>query len=92
MATGPPARAGTGTGMTLASCCSTRHPARSRRPALGTAGGVHRRSLVNTAMNLDQGDTNPCTPREDTIIYELHVRGFTSTLRRRPAPRAPSPA
>ena len=25
----------------------------------------------------DPDDTNPCIPREDTIIYELHVRGFT---------------
>ena len=43
----------------------------------GTRGDEPRRSLVNTAMNLDQDGTNPCTPREDTIFYELHVRGYT---------------
>ena len=45
--------------------------------AWGTEGDVPRRSLVNTVMHLDQDDTNPCTPREDTIVYELHVRGYT---------------
>jgi isoamylase len=45
--------------------------------AWGTEGVVPRRSLVNTAMNPDQDDVNPCTPREDTVIYELHVRGYT---------------
>ena len=45
--------------------------------AWGTEGVVPRRSLVKTAMNPDQDDVNPCTPREDTVIYELHVRGFT---------------
>jgi isoamylase len=45
--------------------------------AWGSKGNVPRRRLVNTVMNLDQDDTNPCTPREETIIYELHVRGYT---------------
>jgi isoamylase len=45
--------------------------------AWGTEGVVPCRSLVSTAMNPDQDDVNPCTPREDTVVYELHVRGYT---------------
>ena len=43
----------------------------------GAAGSVPRRSLVNRVMVDDPDDINPCIPREDSIIYELHVRGFT---------------
>jgi glycogen operon protein len=43
----------------------------------GAPGNLPRRSLVNKVMVEDPDDINPCIPREDTIIYELHVRGFT---------------
>ena len=43
----------------------------------GAPGSVPRRSLVNRVMVDDPDDINPCIPREDSIIYELHVRGFT---------------
>ena len=43
----------------------------------GASGNVPRRSLVNRVMVDDPDDINPCIPREDSIIYELHVRGFT---------------
>ncbi|WP_422925702.1 glycogen debranching protein [Singulisphaera sp. PoT] len=36
-----------------------------------------RRSLLNRSMMDLQGDSHPGIPREDSIIYELHVRGFT---------------
>jgi glycogen operon protein len=43
----------------------------------GAEGKLPRRSLVNTVMVDDPDDINPCIPREDSIIYELHVRGYT---------------
>jgi len=43
----------------------------------GSPGKVPRRSLVNRVMVDDPDDINPCIPREDSIIYELHVRGYT---------------
>ncbi|MFI5455059.1 MAG: glycogen debranching protein [Isosphaerales bacterium] len=36
-----------------------------------------RRSLVNRSMSLVADDISPRIPREDTILYELHIRGFT---------------
>jgi isoamylase len=43
----------------------------------GAPGNLPRRSLVNVSMVDDPDDVNPCIPREDSILYELHVRGFT---------------
>jgi glycogen operon protein len=43
----------------------------------GADGALPRRSLVNKVMVDDPDDINPCIPREDSIIYELHVRGYT---------------
>ena len=44
----------------------------------GESGVTHRRSLLTRSMNDRQDDVNPRINREDTIIYELHVRGFTA--------------
>src|SRR5262249_24678719 len=43
----------------------------------GTSGEMPRRSLMNESMVERDGVVNPLVPLEDTIIYELHVRGFT---------------
>jgi isoamylase len=43
----------------------------------GLGGGITRRSLLSRAWNDRSDDINPRIPREDTILYELHVRGFT---------------
>jgi isoamylase len=43
----------------------------------GEGAGMARRSLLARAWNDRSDDVNPRIPREDTIIYELHVRGFT---------------
>ncbi|MDX2035855.1 MAG: isoamylase [Isosphaeraceae bacterium] len=43
----------------------------------GHADGLPRRSLLTGSFNDRQDDINPRIPREDTILYELHVRGFT---------------
>ena len=43
----------------------------------GIAGNLPRRSLLNQAMSDDDVHLPPRTPREDTILYELHVRGYT---------------
>ena len=41
-------------------------------------GNLPRRSLLNRSMSeLHEDDSRPGTPREDSIIYELHVRGYT---------------
>ncbi len=41
------------------------------------AGGTHRRSLFFRRPYDWREDVPPLTPLEDSIIYELHVRGFT---------------
>ncbi len=43
----------------------------------GAVGSLPRRSLVNRKMSYDPDDIHLRIPREDTIVYELHVRGFT---------------
>ncbi len=43
----------------------------------GSPGTVPRRSLLTRNQSDRQDDVNPRISREDTIIYELHVRGFT---------------
>ncbi len=43
----------------------------------GTKGDPPRRSLMNNSMTERNGVVNPRIPLEDTIIYELHVRGYT---------------
>ncbi len=43
----------------------------------GLSGGLPRRSLMNESMIERGGVVNPRIPLEDTIIYELHVRGYT---------------
>ena len=46
----------------------------------GTTGTAPRRSLVNAvSAALVEGPSgfHPRTPREDTVLYELHVRGYT---------------
>src|SRR5271165_2035160 len=43
----------------------------------GTKGDPPRRSLMNESMTERNGVINPRIPLEDTIIYELHVRGYT---------------
>ncbi len=60
------------------------HPARpvlrGRCRAAGpgaTGGNLPRRSLMTESMIDRQRVVNPRTPLEDTIIYELHVRGYT---------------
>ena len=44
----------------------------------GMSVGAPRRSLLARSFNDRQDDVNPRIPREDTILYELHVRGFTA--------------
>ena len=43
----------------------------------GTSGDLPRRSLMNESMIEHMGVVNPRIALEDTIIYELHVRGYT---------------
>jgi isoamylase len=43
----------------------------------GDPGVNTRRSMVNAGLGYDPEDVHLCIPREDTILYELHVRGFT---------------
>lgn len=43
----------------------------------GEGGSLPRRSLMTESMIDRQGVSNPRTPLEDTVIYELHVRGYT---------------
>ena len=43
----------------------------------GTGNGLPRRSLMVESLIDGERRVNPRTPLEDTIIYELHVRGFT---------------
>jgi len=43
----------------------------------GMSGSLPRRSLLNRELAERDGVPNPATPLEDTIIYELHVRGYT---------------
>ncbi len=43
----------------------------------GITGNLPRRSLLNQAMSDDDVHISPRIAREDTILYELHVRGFT---------------
>src|SRR5262249_55571745 len=43
----------------------------------GMNGSLPGRSLMNESMLERNGEINPRTPLEDTIIYELHVRGYT---------------
>ena len=43
----------------------------------GEGGNLPRRSLMTESMIDRQRVVNPRTPLEDTIIYELHVRGYT---------------
>jgi glycogen operon protein len=43
----------------------------------GTLGDPPRRSLLNESIAERDGVINPHIPLEDTIIYELHVRGYT---------------
>jgi isoamylase len=43
----------------------------------GHTGSLPRRSLLNKRMEDHVGGVNPRIPREDTVLYELHVRGFT---------------
>ncbi len=43
----------------------------------GLTGTLPRHSLMNRRMEDHPGGVNPHIPREDSIIYELHVRGYT---------------
>ncbi len=43
----------------------------------GLSGSLPRRSLMNESMGQRTGAINPRIPLEDTVIYELHVRGYT---------------
>jgi glycogen operon protein len=43
----------------------------------GMSGDLPRRSLMNESMVERDGVVPPRVPLEDTIIYELHVRGYT---------------
>ena len=43
----------------------------------GKSAGLPRRSLLTRSLGERVDDLNPKTPRSDTILYELHVRGFT---------------
>ncbi len=49
----------------------------SNGSAWGEADGPPRRSLLTAPLADRQDDINPRTPRADTILYELHVRGYT---------------
>ncbi len=44
----------------------------------GTGHGLPRRSLMIESAIDPERRVNPLTPLEDTIVYELHVRGFTA--------------
>jgi glycogen operon protein len=45
----------------------------------GSAGNLPRRSLMTESL-IDRPSTfHPRTPLEDTIIYELHIRGYTNS-------------
>ncbi len=44
----------------------------------GMSGDLPRRSLMNESVLERNGVINPRIPLEDTIIYELHVRGYTA--------------
>ena len=68
------------------SCCSIRPPRHFRRRRLGPSGRKRRRQTLRhtdrrsfsfAAPSTGSEDAPPLTPLEDTIIYELHVRGFT---------------
>ena len=53
-------------------------PVRSRAAGPGGSGGLPRRSLMTRIDDrAATGRSIPRIPLEDTIIYELHVRGFT---------------
>ena len=43
----------------------------------GLTGTLPRHSLLNSRMEDHPGGMNPHIPREDSILYELHVRGYT---------------
>ena len=43
----------------------------------GQSNGATRRSLLTRGLGDRMDDLNPRIPREDTILYEMHVRGFT---------------
>ena len=43
----------------------------------GQSIGATRRSLLTRGLGDRMDDLNPRIPRSDTILYELHVRGFT---------------
>ncbi|HWE40613.1 MAG TPA: isoamylase [Isosphaeraceae bacterium] len=43
----------------------------------GFRGSLPRRSLLTRSLVDWQDSINPKVPREDTILYELHVRGYT---------------
>jgi glycogen operon protein len=43
----------------------------------GQGKGAPRRSMITRSLGDRQTDVNPRIPREDTILYELHVRSFT---------------
>jgi isoamylase len=43
----------------------------------GFSGNLPRRSLLTRSMDDWPDGVNPCIPREDSILYELHVRGYT---------------
>ncbi len=43
----------------------------------GHSDGLPRRSLLTSGLSDQPEDINPQTPRADTILYELHVRGYT---------------
>ena len=53
----------------------------------GEEGDHTRRSLVNAGLGYDPDDIHLCIPREDTVLYELHVRGFTVD----PSSKVPDP-
>ena len=43
----------------------------------GEPADAPRRSLVNSGLDYDPDDVHLRIPRADTIVYEMHVRGFT---------------
>ena len=68
----------TDTGSTPARSCSIPYSrALSCGRPWGLSGDLPRRSLMNESMIERNGVVNPRIPLEDTIIYELHVRGYT---------------
>ena len=44
----------------------------------GQGGDAPRRSLIGHSSTDRRTDINPRTPRSDSILYEVHVRGFTA--------------